>query len=156
MIEVVDDSKGSVRYSSPGELAAVCSETIDPELRINGLKGQAVDWQAWYEAWSAAQGADVSLQPTHLQVAAVDEFQATIPWHELRDAFILYAQEEGQPLQKGFPIRLYVPNGSSECLNVKSVVRLCLLYDPALGDKATFGFSNTVTPEQMLANRQSK
>ncbi|MEK8126819.1 hypothetical protein WMW72_02750 [Paenibacillus filicis] len=151
MIEVVDDWKGSRTFASARELAAVSGETFAAGSRIGGAEGQAVDWQIWYAAWAASEQAEPDKgKPTHLQVLGSDEFRATIPWHELQDAFFIFSQDNGEPLAKSFPIRLYVPRGSSECLNVKSVVRLRIAYDPSLGETATYGFHNRIEPEQLL------
>ncbi|WP_159887459.1 molybdopterin-binding protein [Paenibacillus puerhi] len=155
MINVVDDWKGSAAFASAGELAGVSGEPFAAGSRMEGATGNAIDWRHWYETWSAGKKGEGGHQPTHLQVWASDEFQATIPWHELRDAFIVFEQEDGQPLSKGYPIRLYVPNGSSECLNVKSVIRLRIAYDPVLGETATYGFLNTIEPEQLLLSRRT-
>ncbi|HJV45209.1 MAG TPA: molybdopterin-dependent oxidoreductase [Bacillota bacterium] len=56
---------------------------------------------------------------------ANDGFEQRIPMAELHSAFLLYKQK-GEPLKKGYPVRLYVPGYESDCLNVKSVVRIVL------------------------------
>ncbi|SDC07232.1 hypothetical protein SAMN02799630_02596 [Paenibacillus sp. UNCCL117] len=154
MIEVVDDQRGSRTFASAGELAAVSGEPFAAGSRVKGAEGNAVDWQHWYAAWSGGDDAAAASRPTHLQVFAADEFQATIPWQELQDAFFVYEQDNGLPLQKSQPIRLYVPNGSSECLNVKSVIRLRIARDPLLGEAATYGFLNRISSEQLLSARR--
>ncbi|UUZ80613.1 hypothetical protein LJK88_38115 [Paenibacillus sp. P26] len=113
------------------------------------MAGQAFDWLSWHRAWLQRRQAEGSRPPTHIEVEAADEFQARVPWDQLGRALILYAQENGEPLRKGYPIRLYVPDGSSECLNVKSVVRLSLLYDGEAGMEAAYGYKNTVSPDEL-------
>ncbi|MBP1154565.1 MULTISPECIES: molybdopterin-dependent oxidoreductase [unclassified Paenibacillus] len=149
MIEVYDDLRGDARYSSAGELASICPESFTAHDRVVGVNGKAIDWNTWYTTWISRQGGPSDRMPTHLQVMASDEFQATIPWPELAHAFLLVEQENGEPLKKGFPIRLYVPDGSSECLNVKSVVKIRILYEEKSEIEATYGFKNTVTAEQL-------
>ncbi|MFC4768768.1 molybdopterin-dependent oxidoreductase [Effusibacillus consociatus] len=81
-------------------------------------------------------------EATHVIFHAADEFAATIPISELQEAIFLY-KSNGEPLKKGFPVRLIVPDGSSDCLNVKSVVKVeFVAADPA--DPASFGFKNLV------------
>jgi DMSO/TMAO reductase YedYZ molybdopterin-dependent catalytic subunit len=87
-------------------------------------------------------------ESTHVIFHASDEFQATIPLPELRDALLLFQQDDA-PLKKGFPVRLIVPNGSSECLNVKSVVKIEFVRHAAPEQEATFGFKNLVPPSEL-------
>nr|WP_275984167.1 hypothetical protein [Paenibacillus hamazuiensis] len=121
---------------------------IELSQRVPGTYGRAFDVASWYEARKKQADAAADLRPTHMKVEAADEFQACIPWGQLGSAAFLYEQD-GAPLKKGFPIRLYVPDGSSECLNVKSVVHVWFLYDESLGEEATYGFKNTFSPEQL-------
>jgi DMSO/TMAO reductase YedYZ molybdopterin-dependent catalytic subunit len=86
-------------------------------------------------------------EATHVVFHASDDFQATIPLGELGDALLLF-QQDGKPLKKGFPVRLLVPNGSSECLNVKSVVKIEFVRQADL-QEATFGFKNLVAPTEL-------
>jgi len=85
---------------------------------------------------------------THVIFHASDEFQATIPLRELGEALLLF-QQDGLPLKKGFPVRLLVPNGSSECLNVKSVVKIEFVEHERPEETATFGFKNLVKPSEI-------
>lgn len=62
--------------------------------------------------------------PKGLRVEAVDGFYAVIPWDECETAIFQHADENGCLLENSGPLRLFVPNGSSECLNVKSVVSI--------------------------------
>lgn len=84
---------------------------------------------------------------THAVFHASDDFQAVLPKADLQNAYLLF-QQDGQPLKKGFPVRLLVPDGHSECLNVKSVVKIDFVKtEPE--QKASFGFKNTVSPEEL-------
>ncbi|NBI28232.1 molybdopterin-binding protein [Chengkuizengella marina] len=117
--------------------------------RVPGIDGKAFDLVTWYESWT-----EETTKPTHLKVEAMDEFQAIIPWIELDSAAILYEQN-GKPLKKGNPIRLYVPDGSSDCLNVKSIVKMFFIRDKQLGDESSFGFKNKLD-ENELKNQYLK
>jgi hypothetical protein len=75
--------------------------------------------------------------PEGIRVDAADGFYAVIPWTECQAAFFQHASEDGMVLKKGGPLRLYVPNGSSECLNVKSVV--CIEFLTGEVKRAEFG-----------------
>jgi hypothetical protein len=116
--------------------------------RVPAVQGKAFDLKSWYREWKKRHGIEQAPEPSHMKVEAVDEFQAVMSWSELDQAVFLYAQDES-PLQKGYPIRLYVPNGSSECLNVKSVVKIWFLHDVLLNGEATFGFKNTVSLDEI-------
>lgn len=86
-------------------------------------------------------------ESTHAVFHASDDFQAVLPKADLQNAYLLFQQED-LPLKKGFPVRLLVPDGHSECLNVKSVVKIEFVKtDP--GQTAAFGFKNTVSPEEL-------
>ncbi len=126
------------------QMAGMAPRHFSLAERVPGTEGQAFDLKSWYEVWSRSKTAE----PTHMMVEAADEFQATIPWKQLDDAAVLFAQD-GLPLKKGYPVRLYVPNGSSDCLNVKSVVTIVFLHDERLGNEARYGFKNVVTTDEM-------
>ncbi len=159
-----DERLGRQTYQSAAELAELGPAVADLSARLEKVNGYAIDWNEWYARWCAQHkagqeqtkqeqtGSEAKQEaaPTHLQVTAVDEFRALIPWKQLTDAFIVYAKEDGTPLDKGFPMRLYVPHGSSDCLHVKGVVSLRVLYNPALGEQAEYGFLNTISPEQLF------
>jgi len=85
---------------------------------------------------------------THVIFHASDEFQATLPIAEARGSYLLFRQD-GSPLKKGFPVRVIVPNGSSECLNVKSVVNIEFVSLEKPEQEATYGFKNTVSAEEL-------
>jgi DMSO/TMAO reductase YedYZ molybdopterin-dependent catalytic subunit len=85
---------------------------------------------------------------THAVFHARDDFQAVLPKEQLKDALLLFQQEDGTPLKKGFPVRLIVPNGHSDCLNVKSVVKIEFVKLKP-DQEASFGFKNTVSLEEL-------
>lgn len=137
----------------PEEMAALAGRVFPLRDRVEGGAGEAFDFAAWYEAWRREQGlAEAAPYPTHLKVEAADTFEALIPWAQLRDAAFQFAQE-GRPLAKGGPIRLYAPNGSSECLNVKSVVVCRFLRLEQEQEEASYGFKNTFSPQEMRKRR---
>jgi hypothetical protein len=117
---------------------------IDISERVPGTEGKAIDLYSWYDRWVKARNMTPMVYPTHLSVEAVDEFCATIAWGELQQAALLYEQE-GLPLVKGFPLRLFVPDGSSACLNVKSVVKLHFIHQEDLDSEASYGFKNKIS-----------
>lgn len=153
MVEIeINEGNTTVRWTV-SQMAAIAPLHIDIAERVKGVSGRAFDVRAWYGAWreTAGAGADAgeeAAEPTHLKVEASDEFCATMPWGELEQAAFLYEQD-GMPIKKGFPLRLYVPDGSSACLNVKSVLKVWLLHDPTLGDEATYGYKNRISPDEL-------
>jgi hypothetical protein len=120
---------------------------FDISERVEGASGQAFDFMAWFEHFRAEKKEAIGPQPTHLQAEAADEFQAIVPWEQLGKAAILYAQE-GKP-QSASGVRLYVPDGSSECLNVKNVVCLRFRHMPEQAGEAAYGFKNVIQAEKM-------
>lgn len=146
----IEISEGGTTVRWPvSQMAALGPLQLDIAERVPGVAGKAFDVWTWYGAWQQAAGqAGTGESPSHLQVEASDEFCATIPWGELGQAAFLYEQD-GKPIKKGFPLRLYVPNGSSACLNVKSVLKVRLLHDPSLGDEATYGYKNRLSPDDL-------
>ncbi|MDQ0873734.1 hypothetical protein QFZ77_002393 [Paenibacillus sp. V4I3] len=130
------------------EMVALAEQQLSLQDRVPNVQGDAFDLKSWYRSWKRSRNEGHAEEPTHLKVEAVDEFEALMPWSQLDSALILYAQD-GQALKKGYPIRLYVPDGSSECLNVKSVVKIWFLHDQALGEEATFGFKNRVALDEL-------
>lgn len=80
---------------------------------------------------------------THVIFKANDEFQATIPFAELKDALLIFKQD-GALLEKGFPLRLFIPDGWSECLNIKSVTTIEFVQNTYGESKSTFGFKNLI------------
>lgn len=89
-------------------------------------------------------------ESTHAIFHASDDFQAILPIEQLENALLLFSQEE-KPLKKGFPVRLLVPDGHSDCLNVKSVVSINFIRSEP-HQKAEFGFANTVSPDDLARN----
>ncbi|MEX1030781.1 MAG: hypothetical protein WDZ91_12170 [Paenibacillaceae bacterium] len=147
-IHITDPHIGQLQVT-PSEWADEGTIKFDMNERVVGVPGEAFDFMEWYEGWRSMNSISVHIRPTHLRVTAVDEFTALIPWGQLKQAAIQYAIH-GEPLTKGYPIRLYVPNGTSDCLNVKGVVHVELLYESDLGDEAAFGFKNQIKLEDMF------
>jgi hypothetical protein len=121
---------------------------INISERVPGTEGIAMDLYSWYDRWIKARNMTPMVYPTHLSVEAVDEFCATIAWVELQQAALLYEQD-GMPLVKGFPLRLFVPDGSSACLNVKSVVKLHFIHEANLDSEASYGFKNKISINEL-------
>lgn len=130
------------------EMLAMNPDILSIEERVPEVEGKAFDLISWYKAWVKLSHQEEAALPTHLIVEAADEFMATISWPELQQAALLYEQE-GLPLKKGFPLRLYVPDGSSACLNVKSVVKLSFIHQADLDTQATYGFKNTISMDEL-------
>lgn len=150
-ISVYDEVNGNGQLTVP-EMAAMSPSILPLQERVPAVSGRAFDVKAWYRAWSEQNTkaeADQGKEPVLLKVEASDEFQAVIPWPQLDQACFLFEQEDGQPLQKGYPLRLYVPDGSSECLNVKSIVGIYFLYEGQAEQEATYGFKNMVSLDEM-------
>jgi|GEM_PF-783987 len=135
------------------EMAALAPQRLSLEERVPGACGEAFDLKTWYAAWASRHGVVPEAAPTHVQADAADEFRAVLPWAQADQAVILYAVDEA-PLSKGFPIRLYVPDGSSACLNVKSVVQLSFVRDASLGDQATYGFVSSIPADALWKPKQ--
>ncbi|MNI19384.1 hypothetical protein D3C73_728200 [compost metagenome] len=151
-IQVQDEQIGLDTYGVE-EIVELAPLKLPLENRVPSVQGDAFDLKSWYKAWALSHGKTGAPSPTHLKVEAVDEFQAVIPWDELDQALFLYAQA-GAKLAKGYPIRLYVPDGSSECLNVKSVVKLWFLHDSGAAKEASYGFKNTISLEEITSNKR--
>lgn len=141
------DIHHTIATFSAQEMVALAKEPLNIQDRVPNVEGEAFDLKGWYRSWKRLEN-EGDEAPTHVKVEAVDEFQALIPWSQVDQACFLYAQE-GQPLKKGYPIRLYVPDGSSECLNVKSIVKVWFLNEPTLGEEATYGFKNKVSLDDL-------
>ncbi|WP_166241880.1 molybdopterin-dependent oxidoreductase [Paenibacillus turpanensis] len=151
-ITVMQENKQDT-FTVEGFAAVVPSEEHFPlAQRVPGVEGLALDLMTWHKLWISSGHTVTDKEtaaPTHLKVEAADEFQAVIPWNELMEAAVLFQGNDGQPLHKGYPVRLYVPNGSSECLNVKSVTRIWFLHDLGGADKSSYGFKNEVSIDQL-------
>ncbi|QMV43703.1 molybdopterin-dependent oxidoreductase [Cohnella cholangitidis] len=144
--------------TTPVAMAELSNELFPVSARVPGTVGEGFDLLKWYRAYvrlNVADGNPTPEEPTHLIVRAADEFQATIPWQQLDNALFQYAID-GQPLVKGKPLRLYVPDGTSACLNVKSVVSIRFATDAALGEEAKYGFLNEVSPDLMIKGLKTR
>jgi hypothetical protein len=140
-IIVQDHWKGSEKITL--ETFIRMTESFPISERVPGVEGEAFDVKEWYRQWSGHTNT-----PTHLKVEAADEFQASISWEELEQAAVLFAKH-GEALKKGYPLRLYVPQGTSECLNVKSVVHFEFIDAPNESKEAEYGFKNEISLEQL-------
>lgn len=148
-----DEVYGKAAWDA-AEMAELAPVRLKAAERLPEVNGLAFDWPSWYAAWTKRQGGAEAPLPDGLQVEAADRFQATIPWTDLGQSFFLYAESNGEPLQKGYPLRLYVPDGSSACLNVKSVVVIRPLYGADRAAEATYGFRTRLTTEEMRKGRR--
>jgi hypothetical protein len=140
--------KEKVHQLTVEEMVEMNPLIVQIDERVPGVEGKAIDLISWYTLWAKADDQVPVEFPTHLTVEAADEFTATISWSELQLAVLLFEQE-GLPLKKGFPLRLYVPDGSSACLNVKSVIKLTFIHQTDLETIATYGFKNTITIDEL-------
>lgn len=140
--------------TSPAEMAKLAGTSFKIDERVPGTAGEAFDWHSWYSAWLHHAGkTEAAITPSYLIVEAADTFEASIPWEQLEQAAVLY-QLNGEPLSKTGPIRLYVPNGSSKCLNVKSIVKLKIGYNAASEqEEATYGFKHTFSADELRKNK---
>ncbi|MBE1441386.1 molybdopterin-dependent oxidoreductase [Paenibacillus sp. OAS669] len=141
------DEIGGTEQFTVAELCSLAPVHFPIGERVPGVEGLAFELKSWYEAWMKRREAVTDREPVVMKVEAADEFQASIPWEQLDRAAFLYEQD-GKPLQKGFPIRLYVPDGSSECLNVKSVVSIRFEYNSTVHE-ASYGFKNKISIEEL-------
>ncbi|WP_219835987.1 hypothetical protein [Paenibacillus sp. R14(2021)] len=138
---------------APADMARLAGRFFPLSDRIEGGAGEAFDFGDWFANWRIQLGIDGNQpMPTHLKVEAADAFEALIPWEQLEHAAIQFAMDGG-PLPKGGPIRLYVPNGSSECLNVKSVVVFRFLLEEGRRGEVSYGFKQTFSPDDMRLRR---
>ncbi|REE82659.1 hypothetical protein A8990_11723 [Paenibacillus taihuensis] len=152
MISIAYNGQEAIAVT-PEDMAALAGRVFPLSERITGGAGEAFDFAEWLDAFRSQQGIlQEEPLPTHLKVEAADTFEALIPWEQLKDAAVQFAVD-GAPLPKGGPVRLYVPNGSSECLNVKSVIVFRLLHDEARSGEVSYGFKSTFTPDEMRLKR---
>ncbi|XEC96432.1 hypothetical protein AB6A23_07775 [Paenibacillus tarimensis] len=135
---------------SPQEMAELAGGTFDISERVPNAEGKAFDFHSWYKAWRHQNGLDEDISvPNQLTVEAADTFEAVIPWSQLENAAVLYASPDGGALTKSGPIRLYAPNGTSDCLNVKSIVLMRFMHDGSHNREAHYGFKNVFTPDEL-------
>lgn len=146
----IDHFELGLSVTSAAEMAELAGASFPIADRVPEAAGEAIDWQSWYYAWLKHNGKEAgAVTPSYLMVEAADTFEATIPWEQLDQAAVLISLE-GEPLTKTGPIRLYVPNGSSKCLNVKSIVKLKIGYNAASGrEEASYGFKHTFTADDL-------
>ncbi|ALS26872.1 hypothetical protein IJ21_14680 [Paenibacillus sp. 32O-W] len=145
-----------IRHEDIGEeltdaeaMAALAGETFPIRERVPEAAGEALDWLSWYAAWRAARGLTAGdAGPTHLKLEAADGFEAIVPWEQLSGAAVVFAMDGG-PLAKNGPLRFYVPNGTSKCLNVKQVIGISIERDRNFRGEASYGFKTTFQPEEL-------
>lgn len=141
--------------TNAARMAEVASERFDIGQRVPEVSGEAFDLLTWYANWlsliEVEEGETLSVQPSMLKVEAADTFEATIPWNQLTQAAVLF-EKEGKPLGQNGPIRLYVPDGSSKCLNVKSIttIRIGSEAISSMEDGATYGFKQTFSKDELF------
>ena len=148
----INDPRIGERSLSAEEWANEASTTFKLQDFIPGVPVEAFNLKDWYAGWRSKTNPLDHDWPSHIRFTAIDEFTALIPWEQLDQAAMQYAID-GASLSKGYPIRLYVPQGSSECLNVKSIVQIELLYEPELGDEASYGFKNVISVADMIMSK---
>jgi len=149
----IEHEQFGIELWTPSMMAELAGSVFSIAERVPGTAGLAFDWAAWYEEWLRliAYTSQCSLaSATHLKLYAADSFEAVIPWAQLKDAAVLYADEEDQPLVDAGPLRFYVPNGTSKCLNVKNVVRIVVSVDENGGAEASYGFKSQFSAEELL------
>jgi hypothetical protein len=129
-------------YRSPEEMAREAACRFNIGDRVAGAKGTAFDLMEWYRSLEKQVAGRLGGPPSRLRAEASDDFQAVIPWEQLDQGAFLF-EREGRPLRE---LRLYVPRGSSGCLNVKNVRRLVFLTGEG---GAVYGFKTIVRPEDL-------
>ncbi|EFM10192.1 hypothetical protein PaecuDRAFT_3151 [Paenibacillus curdlanolyticus YK9] len=156
-IQIEHDEFGIESWTAEA-MAELAGESFPIGERVPETVGNAFDWAIWYEEWLhlLAHTSHCKLSPPkQLKLYAADQFEAVIPWEQLQDAAVLFAEPDGSPLAKGGPIRLFVPNGSSKCLNVKSIVRIVVSTQEEGSDEATYGFKQQFSLEDMTIKKRS-
>lgn len=143
-----------ISVTTSEEMAELAGSTFPISERVPDAIGEAFDWNKWYAAWLEHTSQAVTfITPSYLIVEAADTFEASIPWEQLELAAVL-CQIDGSPLLKAGPIRLYVPNGSSKCLNVKSIVKLKIGHHTENEQsEATYGFKHIFSFEDLRKNQ---
>ncbi|WP_127531176.1 hypothetical protein [Paenibacillus kobensis] len=150
-IEIEHEQFG-IELWTPSMMAELAGVVFPIEERVPGAVGFAFDWTTWYTEWLhlITHTSQCSLSPaTHLKLYAADSFEAVIPWSQLKDAAVLYAKEEEQRLDSAGPLRFYVPNGTSKCLNVKNVVRIVVCVDEEGESEASYGFKSQFSADDL-------
>lgn len=140
--------------TTPDEMANIAGRVFPAAERMNGAAGEAFDLREWFANWKSLRGVSAEESPpTHLKVEAADGFEALIPWEQTKDAAVQFAVD-GKPLGERGPVRLFVPNGSSECLNVKRVVACRFLWHDEADEGASYGFKRVFSAEEMRYKRE--
>lgn len=156
-IEIEHEQFGIETWTA-ASMAELAGETFPLNERVPEAAGLAFDWMNWFNEWLLLlkHTSQCRLeQGTHLKLYAADSFEAVIPWTQLRQAAVQFAEEDGSPLAAGGPIRFYVPNGSSKCLNVKNVVRIVVSSDSAIGETASYGFKQQFSAKELFIKKRS-
>ncbi|MFS0727271.1 hypothetical protein [Paenibacillus sp. 1P07SE] len=132
------------------ELRSLGGEVFPISERVAGASGLAVDFRSWYIQWrSLMDPSGTAPEPMTLKVRAKDTFAAQIPWTQLEGAAFGIADNDGGPLSRGGPVRLYVPAGTSDCLHVKQLVALQFDQAALPAGEAAYGFKNVFAPEEL-------
>ena len=104
------------------QLAQEAPLHIDISLKVEGARGLAFDLLTWVAAFQARHSHELPVgDPTHLQVNAADEFQAVIPWEQLKEAAIKYAEvpeaasTEGSTNASQGERTLHTPTADTRC-----------------------------------------
>ncbi|PWW01158.1 hypothetical protein DFQ01_11048 [Paenibacillus cellulosilyticus] len=150
-IEIEHEQFGVEQWTA-AVMSELAGDVFAIETRVPGASGLAFDWQKWFEEWLFLLSYTTQCKlspPTHLKLYAADSFEAIIPWEQLRDAAVLFAEEDGSPLTQAGPIRFYVPNGTSKCLNVKNVVRVVISTEELPSDEAAYGFKQQWSADEL-------
>lgn len=145
----IEHAEAESCYQTAQQLREFGGDVFPISERVPGAAGLAVDFHRWYAAWRAASGLTTAETPAALHVRAHDAFEAHIPWEQLDGAAFGIADEDGAPLSRGGPIRLYVPGGASDCLHVKQLAVMVFDERSLPEDEATYGFRNIVAPDQL-------
>jgi G3E family GTPase len=87
---------------------------------VEGRTGAAAHLAAVLEA------AGVGLDGEAIAVASDGFATEPVPLSLLQTGYLLHSTPEGEPLDKGGPFRLFVPDADNACANVKGVVRLVI------------------------------
>ncbi|GFN30857.1 hypothetical protein [Paenibacillus xylaniclasticus] len=154
----IEHEQFGIELWTPSMMAELAGTVFPIDERVPGAVGYAFDWATWFDEWLhlITHTSQCTLAPaTHLKLYAADSFEAVIPWPQLKDAAVLYANEEELPLEAAGPIRFYVPNGTSKCLNVKNVVRIVVCVNDDSVTEAAYGFKSQFSPDDLLLKKRS-
>jgi DMSO/TMAO reductase YedYZ molybdopterin-dependent catalytic subunit len=118
-IDVQVEGEDTIQSCSYKDLESWIDQQIPVDEYVPGKVGEAVLLTRLLEELS------LSGPFTSVLFQAEDGFTQQVEMDQLTNAFLLIKQK-GEPLKKGAPARLYVPSSTSDCLNVKSVVKIRL------------------------------